>query len=412
MQPAKTPILLVLMVVGEGIFLLPFVVTRVFRPTFLTVFEISNLQLGTAFSFYGIVAAFSYFLGGPLADKFRPKTLLISSLIATGLTGVVFASIPTLPTLTLLYGFWGLSTILFFWSAYIKGIRQYGGESAQGKSHGLVDGGRGLFAASIATGSVFLLDALLPVPAGMASKENLAEALSYVILSFGVFVFFCAFLVWLVLPNEKAQQAGNELSLSGISQALKHKAVWYQALILLSAYVGYKCTDDFGLYAKDTFGYDDVASAHIATLSFWVRPIGAILAGYLGDKMGHSRMAMYSFFMMIVGASTLASGVLGGAYFPVIMVSIAATSLGIYGLRGLYYALFQESKIPLSYTGAAIGFIAVIGYTPDIFMGPLMGVLLDGYPGALGHQLVFAVLALFGIVGLVACKRFNQLTIK
>ena len=113
---------------------------------------------------------------------------------------------------------------------------------------------------------------------------------------------------------------------------------------------------------------------------------------------------------MILGAMLIASGILHEAIFAFVAVSIASTSLGIYGLRGLYYALFQESKIPLSYTGAAIGFIAVVGYTPDIFMGPLMGVLLDNNPGALGHQYVFGLLAIFGIMGLIATILFGSAT--
>lgn len=52
--------LITLMIVGEAIFFLPFVITRVFRPTFLTVFELDNLELGTAFSVYGIVAIFTF----------------------------------------------------------------------------------------------------------------------------------------------------------------------------------------------------------------------------------------------------------------------------------------------------------------------------------------------------------------
>ena len=91
-----------------------------------------------------------------------------------------------------------------------------------------------------------------------------------------------------------------------------------------------------------------------------------------------------------------------------IAITIASTSLGIYGLRGLYYALFQESKIPLSITGSAIGFISVIGYTPDIFMGPLMGTLTDNFPGALGHQYVFGALAGFATIGLVATLLFKR----
>ncbi len=43
-------IMATLIVAGETVFLLPFVVARIFRPTFLDVFGITNLQLGAAFA--------------------------------------------------------------------------------------------------------------------------------------------------------------------------------------------------------------------------------------------------------------------------------------------------------------------------------------------------------------------------
>ena len=57
-QPFYTIFLLIL--AGEAVFILPFVLARVFRPTFLDVFDLSNLELGTCFSVYGIVAFISY----------------------------------------------------------------------------------------------------------------------------------------------------------------------------------------------------------------------------------------------------------------------------------------------------------------------------------------------------------------
>ncbi len=398
------------MFVGEAVFFLPFVVTRVFRPTFLTVFDIDNLQLGTAFSVYGIVAMFSYFFGGPIADRFSSRKLIIFSLLVTASAGFILALIPSLTTLTLLYGFWGLSTILLFWSAYIKGIREFGGEESQGKSQGLVDGGRGFVAALIASSTVFLLDAFLPVSAGQASTENLTDALSRVILVFTFSVILAALIAWLILPVQATpvKLKSTRLSFKGVGRAIKERTVWLQALIVLCAYVGYKCTDDFGLYAQDTFGYDDVESAHIATISFWMRPIAAMIAGFLGDKLVHSKITRVCFLILIVGSLIISSGILTGDVFIFIAITLASTSLGIYGLRGLYYALFQESKIPLSYAGAAIGFISVIGYTPDIFMGPLMGVLLDNNPGKLGHQYLFGVLVIFGLIGLIASILFGK----
>ena len=58
-----------LIIAGESVFLLPFVLARVFRPTLLDVFDLTNLELGAAFSAYGIIAMAAYFLGGPLADR-------------------------------------------------------------------------------------------------------------------------------------------------------------------------------------------------------------------------------------------------------------------------------------------------------------------------------------------------------
>ena len=73
MNLRRTLIITALLIAGESIFLLPFILARIFRPTLLTVFEINNFQLGSAFSVYGILAMIYYFFGGPIADKIYPK---------------------------------------------------------------------------------------------------------------------------------------------------------------------------------------------------------------------------------------------------------------------------------------------------------------------------------------------------
>ena len=77
---------------------------------------------------------------------------------------------------------------------------------------------------------------------------------------------------------------------------------------------------------------------------------------------------------------------------------------------GIYFALLQQARVPLVYTGSAVGLVSMIGFTPDIFMGPLMGFLIDRSPGAIGHQHVFLVLAIFSTVGLIATFQFQRLT--
>ena len=63
--------LLTIILAGEAIFFLPFVLARIFRPTLLNVFEITNLELGVAFSVYGIVAMASYFFGVSLREGLK-----------------------------------------------------------------------------------------------------------------------------------------------------------------------------------------------------------------------------------------------------------------------------------------------------------------------------------------------------
>jgi MFS family permease len=253
------------MLASEAIFLLPFVVARVFRPTFLEVFAITNFELGTAFSWYGIAAMLSYFFGGPLADKFSPRKLMAISLLITGASGFYMAEIPPVQALQVLYGAWGISTILLFWAASLKATRAIGGQE-QGLAFGLVDGGRGLLAAILASVSVLLMDWLLPVSASEASAAQWALALGHIIKLFSAFVLALGVVLWFAFPE--GPKLKSKVSKIEWRKVLGHKALYNQALIVLGAYVAYKCTDDFSLYAHDSLGFNGIEAAHVGTISF------------------------------------------------------------------------------------------------------------------------------------------------
>lgn len=100
---------------------------------------------------------------------------------------------------------------------------------------------------------------------------------------------------------------------------------------------------------------------------------------------------------------------LGSGMLVPFFITIVATRAAVFALRGLYFAMMGEGHIPFRYLGSAVGIVSVIGYTPDIFMGPLMGFLLDRSPGALGHQHVFSVIAVFSFIGMLATLWFRRL---
>ncbi|MEE2846560.1 MAG: MFS transporter [Gemmatimonadota bacterium] len=409
----RASIIVALIAAGEAVFVLPFVLTRVFRPTFLDVFGITNLELGTAFSFYGIVAMAAYFGGGPLADRYSARRLMAAALLVTGLGGVALAGIPSPRGLNILWGIWGLSTILLFWAAMIRATREWGGISGQGRAYGILEGGRGLLAAVIASVTVVVFAALLPADVASATPAERASAFRAVIWIFTGLTLSIALLVWVVVPDIAPQDKGEQepkLSWDGIRGACRMPVVWLQAVIVVCAYVGYKATDDFSLMARDVLGFDEVTAAGIGTLTFWIRAIVAVGAGYLADLVDSSRVIAWGFAILLAGSGLIASGLLAPGVAWMLISTIVATSVGVYALRGVYFALLAEGGVPLAFTGSAVGVVSLIGFTPDVFMGPLMGVLLDNSPGALGHQHVFTSVAVFGVLGLVATIAFRRIT--
>ena len=401
-----------LIMAGEAVFFLPYLTVRLFRPTVLLVFEITNLELGIAFSLYGAVAMVSYALGGPLADRYAARTLMSVALAVTALGGLYMATIPSLQMLTLLYGFWGLTSILLFWAALLRATREWGGEANLGRAFGLLDGGRGLFAALMGVFGYALFSSLLPEDLSTATFEHRTEAVRQVILLLTSATFAVSLLVWFSLPSGIASSGGDSRSISpgGITRVLRMPAVWLQALIILCAYVSYKSLDDFALYAHQVMGFDEVRSAGVMSGVMWLRPVACIVAGLIADRTSTISMTLLCFFLVMAGSAALASGLVQLAPAVFFLVSMSSAAVGIYALRGLYFAIMGRARIPLAYTGTAVGIVSTIGYTPDIFMGPLMGYLLDSAPGAPGHFHFFWVLSGFSLFGLLATGVFAKIT--
>ena len=105
---------------GETVFSLPFHVTRYFRPAMLDGLGLNNAQLGDLFAVYGVTAMLAYFPGGWIADRYGARTLMSIALCATALGGLYLLSGPGYGGLAMLYGYWGVTSILLFWSAMIK----------------------------------------------------------------------------------------------------------------------------------------------------------------------------------------------------------------------------------------------------------------------------------------------------
>jgi MFS family permease len=402
-------ILLTIILAGESIFFLPFVLARIFRPTLLNVFEITNLELGVAFSAYGIVAMASYFFGGPLADRFAARNLMVTALWATALGGLVMALVPSSQFLIALYAFWGFTTIFLFWAAMIRATREWGGDDFQGRAFGYLEGGRGLTAALIGTLVLIIFSWLAGGDNGTNLSGERNSSFQLVILVTSLIVFLSGLLVWLYLPKERSTSITSTKlpSAAKVLEIMKMPVVWMQGIIIICAYVGYKSTDDYSLYANQVLGFDEISAAGVGTAALWLRPVFAVLAGILADRLSGTKVVIWCFIMMCFGSLMIYLGIFESTIF-LTLILLTATVAGVYGIRGIYFALMDESAVPLAATGTAVGIMSVVGFTPDVFMSPLMGYLLDTNPGAPGHRYVFLVLAIFSIIGLIAGLIFRN----
>lgn len=397
-----------LVVAGESVFLLPFVLARVFRPTILDVFGLTNLELGAAYAVYGVVAVAAYFFGGLIADRFPARTMLTIALTSTAAGGLVMMAIPSRSTLAILYGYWGITTIALFWAPLIRATREWGASESQSRAFGLLEGGRGALAAVMASIMVILFAALLPDASETASLAQRTESMRQIMLLLSATTCGAALLIWMALPPRKAAPQSARF-LSGALHVLTMPSVWLQAVVILCAYVGYKAIDDFSLYANQVIGLNEVDAARAGVASLWIRPIAAIGAGFLAERVGAPRMTIGCFVLLAASGSVLASGAIGADMVAIFIFTIVASSFGIFALRGLYFAIMQDGRIPMEHTGSAVGLASVIGFTPDIFMGPLMGYLLDQSPGAAGHYQVFWVVTSFALLGVIASVLFARL---
>ena len=404
--------IILLILSGELIFILPYFLSRVFRPKFLDVFGLTNFELGSLFSVYGIVALFSYIYGGTLADRFLPRKLIAISLFLTALGGLFLATYPSFVVLQILYGYWGFTTVFLFWGAMIKATRVWGGTKNQGQAFGFLDGGRGLTAALMGSIGVAIFSLFLPDDVFRASLKERQDAFRNVILFSSAMVAISGVLVFFFMKTRSEKgvfQSENSHSLNNIKAVLKLESVWLLMVIILCAYFGYKVTDIYSLYASEVLGFDEVDAANVSSLQLYLRPIACFSIGFLADRSNGISWIIKGFVVMLIGSLFFASGILVAQQYSLFFISLFILALGTYSIRALYFAILQEGKISLALTGTAVGVISLSGYTPDIFGGPLMGYFLDKYPGILGHQYVFGFLVGFSIIGLLASFRYAQI---
>ena len=391
----------VLSLSGGIIFLLPFLQEVYYKPL-AEALALDNTQVGSLMSAFGVTAMLSYPPGGWLADRVSPRKLLTASLLLTGGLGFYFATFPSYSISLVIHAVWGVTITLLFWAAMIRATRNWAPASEQGRAFGILETGRGL-------GEVLSSMALLAVFGALGSS---AFALSTVISILSSIIVLLGVMAWFTFDDEVGGQEEGQPSvgLKEIVAVLKLPAVWLIAVIILAGYCAYWGTFRFTSYSSDIFAMSVTMAAVISVGKMWAKPAAALIAGFVSDKLGIARSVAFLFVVLVASFTLFALMPGKPSLIALMIINVAIASLAVFAVRGIYFALLEEGGIPLAVTGTAAGVVSVIGFTPDIFMPLLGGMILDQLPGPEGYKVFFLVVAGICAVGLAATLILTRIT--
>ena len=379
-----------------------------FEVSMLETFDITATQLGQCNSILGVLFVLTYLPSGALADRVAPRYLMSASLLVAGLLGLWFSATPSFAELLLIYAGWGIATGLTFWSAHIKAVALLARKDEQGRFFGILDGGRGLFEALLATVAVAAFAIWL------GTGQTTDAALRRVIWLYVGNMLVLAPIVLLLVDDRRSDDARRQTvslaqTVADFKLVFAKPEVWLAAICIMAGYQLFFATYAFSAYMQQNFGLTAVAVGMITVAKLWMRPIGAVGAGFIGDYLNREKVLGV---LLVLGSAALASlAVLPlDAAMALLLVIVLIVGLVTYAVRGVYWATLESCDVPDRVKGLAVGGISLIGYAPDIYLPLIRGTLVDRIPGQWGYGIYFLAIAGFGIVGALAAWRLARIT--
>ncbi|PFE34904.1 MFS transporter [Priestia megaterium] len=378
-----------------------------YQETILEVYGISLKQLNGIFSVLGVAYLVGYSPSGWLADRFSAKKLLFISLLICGLTGLWFAQVPSYSMVLVIFGIWGFFSVFTFWAAHLKLVKLIAKKEEEGRFFGALDGGRGLVEAILASIALFIFTNVLGDNTAFAHKK---EALQFVVYMYSTTLILVSVLILIFVKEDKisikkefiskAAETRKKVNMKDFKQIFSNKFIWLLGGIIFMSYIVTWSVYYQGGFLQTNIKIDAATVGKITVLMLWMRPIGGVLGGFLGDKFGRSNILMIALGLaatFLIAIST-APITMPHMYFKIQVVMVG---LMIYTVRGLYWSLLGECKIDEKVLGLAIGVVSFIGYLPDILM-PLVNIELfktlgpnGGYNGYFIFCACAAILAIF-----------------
>lgn len=371
------------------IFEIPYIRNSFYVPICQTL-NLTNQEFGVLSSIYSIVSLIVYIVGGFLSDRINSRWLLFLPFAGTGILGFWFSGFPDYGELKIIFALMGITTVMTFFSTGIRILKGLGDQYQQGRIFGWMEAGKGIFA-----GLAFFVIQIL--------FESLGEGrfgFEWVIKAYAILNIMLGIGVVLVVPDEYLYVKQTVSIRQELKSVLLNPRVWIMCLVVFCAYSMYSILSFVPPFFLKAYSSSLEVSRSISTWRYCMQIVGAILAGYLADKVKSSYKIIFmgfiimlaSLLVFIIQPYDMSSVMLG-------LLGFIALSIAVYGVKGLYYAMLAENSIETSCIGGTVGLIAAIGYLPDTFMYSMVGNWIDA--GLEGYYKMFTCAIIITLVGTV-----------
>lgn len=364
--------------------------------------KLTNGQMGSLMTVYGISALICRFPGGWLADVVPERILLTISLSATGILGLFVILHPPYVLCLVLWACMGITAVLPMWAAIIKATRRLGDSDVQNRLFGVLESGRSAIPMLYCLGVVAIFNAVV------ARSGSEVIGLNVGIVSFCSLMFVSAILIWIAYKPKKGESKTlkgetTAVGWSDVKKVIKLPGVWLLAGIIFSSYLVYISLSYITPYTTDIYGASTSTAAVLSAIrTYGIGIFGALIAGFIADKAGSTtKVIAVSFVLIAAGLMSFFVAPVGSRYLWVAIIIMMTVAFIIFIPRGIYFAIIDEIGIPVKYTGAAVGVASFIGFSPDMFAYSIIGSWLDNNPGIEGYHKAFMFMAAVSLLGFI-----------
>lgn len=392
---------------GGSIFIIPYI-RSVFYDLQLEVSGMTNAQSALLLTAFSIASLIFDVPCGMLSDKIDSKKGLILALVGTTIVTLIYAFTNTSFIIAILI--WvvlALLTMGIYWPIFSKVLNIIGNKTGtagrSGTSFGIYYAFNGICAA-ILQAIMLWVSGRFENPVISFRAVVIVAAASTLLATIIIIICFDGKLAKADEKMEADMQKEKEQSkveLGQLTTVLKNPMVWMMLVVCMVAYAMYTLMSYFTPFLTAVVGISPDASGIFAIIRTYVFLVLSLVAGVIADKIFKSttKWMMTVFILTAIIIAGLFIMPMNANVFFISCYTLLPAAL-VQMSYPIKYSVIGEIGISQNLLGTATGIAAFAGAIPDLFIGPIIGSLIDSR-GNQAYYILFGILIALLLIGCV-----------